>query len=331
MLKLYRGLTVAAILLTTLSLSGWSGGGVTGKGVGNFHVASPFVVTDYTASMTILLDFESSGAALGDNDTGTSCGSTCDYSAINAPTRSTGDTNFREGLASGTFVAASSQVLECLYSNCGSHLNFASSDFTCGFWVRANISANTTWMSNAGITATESWSLVIGSGDKKKCGVGSGTFQLALEGTSNSILDQWAFMTCGNDGVDTLGEVDDDTGNETWSLASGNPATFTEDFHIAAGGTTSQLFDGDFDEMWCLPVAITPAQRCRICSCGVKGDKADGGYCTASSATAYSDTGRNAQTCVSLACSGDDLVCANNNDCGTCNSCTLPDSTGAAP
>lgn len=50
-------------------------------------------------------------------------------------------------------------------------------------------------------------------------------------------------------------------------------------------------FTGQLDEVWCTNVALSPAAICRICSCGLAGEK-----CTCSGTT-YTSNGRNAANC----------------------------------
>ena len=312
-----------------------AGGGVSITGGGRNPVTTTttttvggFTVTDYTPSMTAYYRYES--GALTTNDPGTIAGASCNTTGFGDPTADTTAGQYTQG-AAAVDLDGTGDYHETSCTN----LDFTGA-FTIGGTFRQDAAGvNDHWISTGAQGSANGFTLRMGSGDRINCWVGDGTDNVqANEPSGQDISGNVAYVMCSHDGTNTINVYKwyNDQSETTWSASQGTPAAETTNPHqFGANGSGGGEVDGRMDEIWLLPVNLTAAQRCRIVSCGVEGDQAAGGLCLASSATAYSDTGRNDQTCVASSCSVDGWACGTNADCISGNGCTLPDSEAAAP
>jgi hypothetical protein len=344
MYKLHRGLIAASLLLALDANAFEAGGGNQMVGSGRQEVtttttttttAGGFTVTDYTPSMDVYYDFESDTPNLGLNDLDTVGGSNCHLTEVNSPTQNTTGEDYREGSASIQIDDTNDRYLTISAGSC-SAIDYTGA-FTCGLAVKQSTSGqNDHWVGNNGQTGTNGgYMLRTGSGNRLNCWVNDGDAAQALEPGSEDISGNWIYNICSHDGSTTITDYKwyNDQNETSWTGTNGPPSVnSTDDWRIGTNqGASGGTHDGPIDEVWCIGANLTAAQRCRIVSCGVKGDQSVGGFCTCSSATAYADTGRNDQTCSGGFCTGDGLACTTTADCISGNGCTLPNCTAAAP
>ena len=330
MSKLRRGLIATALVLLASSAQAFTGAGVSGSGITDFYVApTGFTVTDYTPSMIVYYSMES--GALDTNDTATSAGSACDLTLVNTPTADTAAGEFSEGAA-----AIQTELTGAKYTETTCSQLDVTGAFTIGLAVRMNAAGqNGHWISTGAQASANGYAFRMGSGDRINCWVGDGTDNVqANEPAGQTISGDWAYAFCSHDGTNTINvyKYYNDQTEVTWTASQSVPAAETTNAtQFGANGTGGAQPDANMDEIFVTDSAFTAAQRCRVVSCGVKGDTSVGGFCTCSSATAYSDTGRNDQTCSASTCTGDGRTCATTADCISGNGCTLPDCEAAAP
>jgi len=228
-----------------------------------------------------------------------SAGSDCDLTDNNTVTQDT--TNFKEGVAAADFTRANDESLSCLNATCDELIAPAGGSFTVGCFFRTDDTAGDQGLfdtleagATAGfaITRTTATSLM----DFKIAD--SGGVILMTAGVDSWPLNTWTHL---------VGRFDNDADAMSVVVNGVQIGGTTTQDDIGASGDpfvigSNETIDpsGQADECFYIDQALTDAQICRMCSCGIDGDNDIGNekcLCSGADATVYAANGRNTTQC----------------------------------
>jgi hypothetical protein len=217
-----------------------------------------------------------------------SCTTACGLARTGQTTSNT--TNFMQGAASNTFDGVNDD-LNCTNANCGTALG-ATSNVTFGCWTRVTAYPNN--LTNATLltryTGTSGYALFLTwNTGVMQCTINSTT----VVATTANATGTFAHLVCVFDDTANTVEpfrngVSDKTAASVSTLSSG-----TATFNLGNNSGATQDYQGDLDECFVWKGAMTAAEVCRVCSCGI-----DGSLCTYNAlSNAWANTGRNVSLC----------------------------------
>lgn len=211
---------------------------------------------------------------------------TTDCAMIEHGTITQDTTNKQQGTASASDTESTANYLDCANATCDEIM--LSDSFTVGGWLRPSSSGGGSgYLLRAGNGTTGYQAGIDENNDALDCVV-----QTTTQSSANSTLtdDAWNHVACRWDNAtDEIQPFID-------GAASGSPGTQTTmtawtSTAIAFGSTSNPLY-GNIDEMFVIGQALSDAEICYICSCGIDNEQA-----CACSGTSFASTGRRVSSC----------------------------------
>jgi len=251
-------------------------------------------IPDETGTFVAVWLMEEATSATRDNEAAASCGSNCDLS--NSGSVEQDGTNYKEGTYSAHFTESDSDTLNCNHSTTCTGLDISPSQSFLA-WVRLDNTAENLGFIDT-LAASSGFEFIFGgsSSNSFECKVGDGADNVTATGSVNQSATTWYHAACVMDGSGNSIQIYTDGGTDGSAVTQQGVGNIGESiFELAQDD--GNLLDGNLDEVAVIDQALSAAEVCHICSCGV-----DGSLCTAtgtSPSCSYDDTGRNATDCSS--------------------------------
>lgn len=217
-------------------------------------------------------------------------GDDCEWELSGDPAQD--GTIFVEGSYSVHFVEADGDEFNCTRNNPGCDELAFNGSVTVGFWMQVDDGAENMNIFDS-LNTNEGIEFDYGFDEKMRCYIGNGTGSPVVTSSAFGVADTWFHVVCRHTG----GATDEvtifiDGEEDTTPVPAADMADLdSDDIYVSNPGR----FDGHLDEMFIQDDALSDAEICYLCSCGVANFRG----CTASGAdpSGFDDPGVNVSAC----------------------------------